>query len=252
MPTQVHATRYDAEPQYHADLFAVRAELKRNLLHETSNAKLAQWLQTLHDLSFVSRPSRPVERERKLNIRVVEYLVKLRAALDGDVDAHSSAVSLASEILEALASDGRASERPAAVIVHDEHAANDVAQRLGDLEPLVTTTIMNNGDIPLDSALFVAVVRNAGTKVPDPVVAARRRGATVLEYETADTGRFNRQRASDDRGLTAFYDRAIVGAALAVSRWFLLDDSFAFALIPCNHSPALRYQRPEYAWESLV
>ncbi len=271
----------EQEARDHARLFTVKLDLKKRLTSELTLPELQQFYQELRTLSFRSPLSAPVGEETRRYERVLEFLLALVTARGHGVpgnqtltmigrrpSADLSGATVRSMTLADAFQRGREvieqleRERPAltpsaicCVLVVDtkdgsaDPAVLEVEELLREFEHLwdvrsvrIERLVSELGRLSdqfdilgvwLTDARSVEVLRQAASLrrcvVVHPVSSRKPIPGHICTESNA-----------------AFLQVLVTGAALAMSKRFLLDDEYIFGLTPCVNSPATQFQHAEY------
>jgi hypothetical protein len=258
------------EARDHARLFMVKLDLKKRFSREISPYELSSYFQELRELSFRSPLSIPVDEETRRYEDVLEFLMALPSHLDGSElsepgDYHGVPCTTSYFEMSEAYQAGRIAlrrltrERPnlsleslgLLVSLGAEHAMTSVKECVAEFSMLWTVK-----PVAVKSELSRAVIENArpfdvlGIWVHDradlnsALEVSEWLERTIPIYCQEPVAAVNAMVTSSEED---FRQILTIGAALALSKRFLLDDEYIFGLTPCTDSPATRFQHAEYS-----
>lgn len=227
------------EARDHARLFLVKLDLKRRSLLRTEPRHLSAAFAELRSLSFNAALSHPMELETRRFERVVEFLQEIVAA-------------------STRAQEGLG---PKAITTIDELSRARPGLLQGLEVVIVAYGDTQDGANALSSVLAEGLAAS-GVDSPqvirpdDPEVlgtVASRQAIVILCTPTADGDvRFGfADNRSSSLSLEEVTEACLMCAALVGVRRYLDEDQYVFGMVPCQESPATKFQHPEYSIESV-
>jgi tetratricopeptide (TPR) repeat protein len=228
--------REDVEGRDHARLFRIKTELKRRLISDLNDEVLDAYFRELRRLSFPSRSGQVVADEALRYEQVVQFLI---AVSEGrGTWPYAEATSVAQSLLHARP---QIASTPCATLVGPTEDWQGLIDAFG---PAVAVHDLVPPLHDLAEVDVVASTTRLELAAPGPV-------GIEIAGERA-TGWHDQERILAVADAAALRQAVTVGVGMSLTKRFLLDDEYVFAIVPCADSPAMRHQRPDHDWDWLA